>query len=116
MGSGRDFLLGVVVGATIGAVAALLTAPKSGKELRKELQSGLELAKEQGTSILDVVKDHSSFTTSQAREVKERTPDKWIEIQNRNALPGGNHEERMLVVKNNQSISLESKQNKLETT
>lgn len=34
---GANFLAGFLVGATLGAIAALLLAPKSGKELRESL-------------------------------------------------------------------------------
>lgn len=34
---GGSFLAGLVVGAAVGAIAALLLAPKSGKELRESL-------------------------------------------------------------------------------
>ena len=34
---GGNFLAGFLVGATIGAIAALLLAPKSGRELREAL-------------------------------------------------------------------------------
>jgi gas vesicle protein len=35
--NGKDFLLGAVVGGLIGAMAALLLAPKTGKELRGDI-------------------------------------------------------------------------------
>lgn len=34
---GGSFLTGLIVGAAVGAIAALLLAPKSGKELRESL-------------------------------------------------------------------------------
>lgn len=33
----KGFLFGAILGGTVGAVVALLTAPKSGKELRKDI-------------------------------------------------------------------------------
>lgn len=38
MAKGKKFGLGIVIGAVAGAVAALLTAPKSGKETREDLK------------------------------------------------------------------------------
>jgi len=35
--NGKDFLLGAVAGAVVGALAALLLAPKSGRELRGDI-------------------------------------------------------------------------------
>jgi gas vesicle protein len=41
---GGNFLAGFLVGATLGAVAALLLAPKSGRELRESLtEEGMKL-------------------------------------------------------------------------
>lgn len=37
--SGRKFMLGAVLGAAAGAIAALLTAPKSGKETREDIKN-----------------------------------------------------------------------------
>ncbi|HEX7280557.1 MAG TPA: YtxH domain-containing protein [Vicinamibacterales bacterium] len=40
------FLLGALAGALVGAGVALLMAPKSGVEMRRELNSGLNTAKD----------------------------------------------------------------------
>jgi gas vesicle protein len=37
--SGGKFILGAALGAAVGAVAALLTAPKSGKETREDIKT-----------------------------------------------------------------------------
>lgn len=36
-GRGNDFVIGAIVGGVVGAITALLLAPKSGKELRADL-------------------------------------------------------------------------------
>lgn len=46
-----------IIGAGAGALAALLLAPKSGKQLRKELQRGYEDAKEAFGDWTDEAKD-----------------------------------------------------------
>ncbi|HAP7497373.1 TPA: YtxH domain-containing protein, partial [Enterococcus faecium] len=45
------FLLGAVVGGTAAAIAALLLAPKSGKELRDELAA-------QADDLMDMASDY----------------------------------------------------------
>ncbi len=58
---GKDFLLGAVVGGILGAVSALLLAPKSGRELRSDLseksQAAVSKAKETIESIAADVKE-----------------------------------------------------------
>ncbi|MCL2451671.1 YtxH domain-containing protein [Candidatus Saccharibacteria bacterium] len=44
--SGGKFFLGAVIGGAIGAVAGLLSAPKSGKETRADLKKKADEAKE----------------------------------------------------------------------
>ena len=48
------FLLGAVIGGTAAAVAALLLAPKSGKELRDELAA-------QADDFLDMASDYTEM-------------------------------------------------------
>lgn len=67
----KDFVLGVVFGATVSAIAALLFAPKSGKELRKDLgettsktlestDEYLDLAREKGSKVMHDMEDAAS--------------------------------------------------------
>ncbi len=69
--STKDFVLGVVFGATVSAIAALLFAPKSGKELRKDLgettsktlestDEYLDLAREKGSKVMHDMEDAAS--------------------------------------------------------
>ncbi|WP_347862548.1 YtxH domain-containing protein [Salimicrobium sp. PL1-032A] len=45
-GNGKDFILGTVIGALIGAAAALFMAPKSGRELREDFNENSGVLKE----------------------------------------------------------------------
>ena len=69
--STKDFILGAVFGATVSAIAALLFAPKSGKELRKDIgetttktlestDEYLDLAREKGTKVMHDMEDVAS--------------------------------------------------------
>ena len=57
------FGIGLLTGAVIGGVIALLYAPKTGKETR-------QLIKDKATSVMDAVKGR---TAEVADEVKEKT-------------------------------------------
>lgn len=53
----KDFLGGVAVGAVAGAIAALLLAPKSGKETRDEIKAHLEEIKHKIVTELEAAGD-----------------------------------------------------------
>jgi gas vesicle protein len=56
---GANFLAGFLVGATVGAIAALLLAPKSGRELRESLA-------EEGKKLRDRAVDEGRRFVEQA--------------------------------------------------
>jgi gas vesicle protein len=58
---GSDFIKGLLVGGAIGAVVALLYAPKSGKETREELAKKKD-------ELYDKVKDEYSTTLANAKK------------------------------------------------
>ncbi|CAM3511705.1 YtxH domain-containing protein [Marinicrinis lubricantis] len=77
--NGKDFLLGAVVGGIIGAAAALLLAPKTGKELRGDIagqyQNVTEKTKEiygtvstRGKEVFDTVSTKGREMTGKAKE------------------------------------------------
>lgn len=91
----EGFLLGAIFGAVVSTIAALLFAPKSGKEFRKDISEGtartlestdeyLELAREKGTKVIHDVEDaalaYFNLATGKAEEVVEDTADKAEEI------------------------------------
>jgi|HigsolmetaGSP11D_1036233.scaffolds.fasta_scaffold42054_2 Gas vesicle protein len=70
--NGKDFLLGAVTGAVLGAVTALLFAPKTGRELRSDIveqyhqvsQKGQELAGKAKQVAEHLVQDIKSWKSS----------------------------------------------------
>lgn len=50
---GMSFVLGTLVGATVAGISALLYTPKSGKELRKDMENKAEDAKEVASDYVD---------------------------------------------------------------
>lgn len=78
----KDFLIGTLIGGIVGASIALLWAPKSGKELRTNINEQAYIVKEKGeklaetakqrtTSILDKVK-HAGCCQSEDELVEEQ--------------------------------------------
>jgi len=78
-GGTSTFLKGALVGGLLGAAAALLFAPKSGRELRGDLSGTIstmtdkskELASTLGEKASDVAKSVSSKTAELAKSVNE---------------------------------------------
>lgn len=68
--NGKDFLLGAVVGGVIGAVSALLLAPKTGKELRTDLSDQYQNVSERTQKIAN---DVSEKTQKLAGEVSTKS-------------------------------------------
>ena len=86
MGKGsKNFALGAVVAAATGYVAGILTAPKSGKETRKDIQNAAIKAKTEGEkrlkqlhSELNVKLDQAKSKVGQAAKSSRKDLDKAI--------------------------------------
>ncbi|WP_338449139.1 YtxH domain-containing protein [Niallia oryzisoli] len=81
--STKDFLIGTLIGAAVGSLTALLLAPKSGKELRGDLNNQAYLLREKtdhiresvsikGNELTSTVKDK---TTAISKKVSEQSVD-----------------------------------------
>ena len=62
----KTFIEGVAVGAVAGAIAALLLAPKSGKETREDIVAHLEDIKD---TLVQRLQDAGEFTQAKYDEV-----------------------------------------------
>ncbi|MFC4618289.1 YtxH domain-containing protein [Camelliibacillus cellulosilyticus] len=76
----KDFFLGAFVGGVVGAVAALLFAPKSGKEIRSDISEQsqnlvkkggdfAQLAKEKSSNLARTVSDQSIEVMGKVKEL-----------------------------------------------
>jgi gas vesicle protein len=72
---GKDFIIGAVVGGLLGAMAALLLAPKSGRELRKDIADGYETISDKTQQIASTVSDK---TTAIAKTAAAQTSE-WVD-------------------------------------
>lgn len=66
----QSFLIGALVGTIAGGVAALLFAPKPGRELRQDIAEGTKQVTERAQ---DVVKQVSERTAGFVESAKEKT-------------------------------------------
>jgi len=80
VGTAITFLL---IGLGAGALAGLLLAPKTGKQLRRDLQRGYEDAKDSLGDWADEAKDRVRDASDRVREVASRGADLADEIRER---------------------------------
>lgn len=66
-----DFLWGAFVGALTGSIVALLLAPKTGNELRKDLSQQLHTLREKGEQLKQTLIDEGQIK-EYAKEAKEK--------------------------------------------
>ena len=67
------FLIGLILGAFVGTVFALLYAPEAGEELRQKIQSGAEVNWQKANLELERVKQTIQEKTQQPQS-QEETP------------------------------------------
>jgi gas vesicle protein len=80
IGTAITFLL---IGLGAGALAGLLLAPKTGKQMRRDLQRGYEDAKESLGDWADEAKDRVRDVGDRVREVASRGADLAEELRER---------------------------------
>ncbi len=84
---GADKLVYFLIGAGIGAITALLFAPKSGSELRSELadatRKGLDKARDASREISERASEYYQTGVERASELKERGKEAVSELTDR---------------------------------
>lgn len=66
--SSKSFIMGAIVGGIVGAVTALLLAPKSGKEMREDLNEQAAILKERSLQLKDTAVEKGNEWISLAKE------------------------------------------------
>lgn len=56
----KDFLIGALIGGVVGSIGALMLAPKSGRELRDDINEQSKVLKGKTTNIANYAKEKSS--------------------------------------------------------
>lgn len=95
----KDFIIGALVGGMLGAAAALLLAPKAGKELRSDLNEQAvylkdksseisHLAREKSSNIVRTVSEQSNQVATKVKDLTSnlrKDIDKWRIKEEENA-------------------------------
>jgi gas vesicle protein len=86
-GSGGDKLVYFLIGAGIGAITALLFAPKSGSELRSEIadatRKGLDYARDTGREVGERATEYYQTGIDRASELGTRSRDAVADLTDR---------------------------------
>jgi gas vesicle protein len=78
--NGRYFIAGAILGGLIGAAVALLTAPRTGRELREELGKNLETAKVKGKDLYVTLKNQAEELIEKASDAGIEFSGRWLEL------------------------------------
>ena len=82
---GDEFVLGVVIGALIGAGVALLLAPDSGERTRRRIRRSAEDLTDAAGDTLQTVADDAKRLADDARKAAERSSERLVESVERGA-------------------------------
>lgn len=88
----KDFLIGTLIGSIVGASVALLFAPKSGRELREDINKGAsqvmdraselkDTAQEKGADWKDIAYEKGSELTKKATELSKTVAQKTKDLK-----------------------------------
>lgn len=77
----KDFLIGTLIGGIVGAATALLLAPKSGKELRDDLNSQTSSLREKGNEFASIALEKSSNLAKQVSNQSSQVAGKVKDIR-----------------------------------
>jgi len=78
----KDFMIGTLLGGIVGASVALLFAPKSGKEIREDLNTGAQQVRDRADEWKDVAYEKSNEFSQRMKETKGQLQDKVAEMKN----------------------------------
>ncbi|WP_079510093.1 YtxH domain-containing protein [Mesobacillus jeotgali] len=92
----RDFVTGAIVGGLAGALAALLLAPKSGKELRGSLNEQTSTIKTKGVDLASVAKEKASGLKETVTQQSSNLVNKVKDMKNQNGTSSTDSEEGVL--------------------
>lgn len=69
--SNKSLLWGALIGSVVGSVTALLLAPKTGRELRKDITDGARQVSDKGQELAYKVGEQSSHLVSKVKETAD---------------------------------------------
>lgn len=71
--NGSNFILGTIVGAAVGAATALFLAPKTGQELRRQINDQASVVKEKTNSLSKTISEQSNQIITKVKDFKVPT-------------------------------------------
>ncbi|MEH7379587.1 YtxH domain-containing protein [Bacillus sp. JJ1533] len=77
--SGSNFLLGTIVGAAVGAATALFLAPKTGQDLRRQLNDQASVVKEKTNTLTKTISEQSNQILTKVKDFKPSPGENNIE-------------------------------------
>lgn len=86
--SGSNFILGTIVGAAVGAATALFLAPKTGQELRRQINDQASVVKEKTNTLSKTISEQSNQILTKVKDFKVSTGQNESEVQQGNGEPG----------------------------
>lgn len=88
----KDFLIGTLVGGLVGASAALLLAPKPGKELRNDINTQARAAKESTSQFAQTISEQSSHLVEKVKDLTKSVRDDSSRLDDWDDLDGESEE------------------------
>src|SRR5690554_2266258 len=88
----KDFLIGTLVGGLIGASAALLLAPKPGKELRSDINTQARAAKESTSQFAQTISEQSVQLVDKVKDLTRSLRNDESQLNNWDDLEGESEE------------------------
>ena len=88
--STKDFVVGAIVGGIVGAATALFLAPKSGKELRKDLSEQGSVLMEKSAPLMEKGTVLKQTATEKGMALKQTAQEKgteWISVAKEKGAP-----------------------------
>jgi gas vesicle protein len=79
----KDFIIGSLVGGIVGAATALMLAPKSGKDLRTDLNDQAIVLKDRGNQLASRAKETSSSFAKSVSDQSSQVAVRVKDISNR---------------------------------
>lgn len=78
--STKDFLIGSLIGSVVGASVALLFAPKSGREMREEINVGSQEVTRKAGEWKDTLQEKGSEFSETAMSKGNELKDKGLDV------------------------------------
>lgn len=78
--SGKDFVIGALVGGVIGAAAALFLAPKAGKDLRNDVIVQASSLKEKSSDLTSQAKEKAGVLKEKGTVLASQAKEKSVQI------------------------------------